>query len=339
MRHVWLLALLLAPLLTAGCSGAGSILDTHGPRAAAIADLWWRLFWIGLGVFGLVMLLLAAALLAQLRRRPADQPHVVRVGQRAELASNGLVVIFGILLPLGVLFTVLIFELRTLTAIAGLPSQPSLTVQVVGHQFWWEVHYPDGGIVTANEIHVPTGGTVLLKLTSEDVIHSLWIPQLMGRMDLNPGQTTTTWFQADESGQYLGECVELCGIQHAHMRFQVLAEPGDQFTDWLQAQQQPAAPPSDPDSARGAQAFAREGCIGCHTIRYGTQSVGGRIGPDLTHVGSRRTIAAGTLDNTLGNMTGWISNPQAIKPGNDMPVLPLDADSLRSLATYLESLK
>src|ERR671936_1846094 len=117
MRHVWLLALLLAPLLTAGCSGAGSILDTHGPRAAAIADLWWRLFWIGLGVFGLVMLLLAAALLAQLRRRPADQPHVVRVGQRAELASNGLVVIFGILLPLGVLFTVLIFELRTLTAI------------------------------------------------------------------------------------------------------------------------------------------------------------------------------------------------------------------------------
>jgi len=232
-----------------------------------------------------------------------------------------------------------LFDLGTLRAIAEPPTTPGLTIDIVGHQFWWEVHYADTGLTTANEIHVPTGQPVLLRFTSADVIHSLWVPQLMGKMDLNPGTTTTTWLQADQPGTFLGECVELCGLQHAHMRFQVLADAPADFQTWLQAQQQPATQPTDPAAASGAQTFARVGCISCHMIRYGAESgVGGTIGPDLTHVGSRRTLAAGTLDNTLGAMQGWIGNPQAVKPGNNMPVLPLDAETLRTLAVYLESL-
>jgi cytochrome c oxidase subunit II len=326
-------------VLGAGC-GPVSMLDPRGPRSAAIADLWWRLFWIGLGVYLLVMLLLVLALVRQLRRRRAEEPEPpVPVGRLAGLGSNGLVVTGGMLVPAIILALLLVFDLGTLGAIAEPPGPPAVTIDVVGHQYWWEVRYANEGVVTANEIHVPTGRPVLLRLTSADVIHSLWLPQLMGKMDLNPGATTTSWFQADQPGTYLGECAELCGLQHAHMRFQVVADSAADFTSWVQAQQQPATPPTDSDSASGAQTFARVGCISCHTIRYGAESgVGGTIGPDLTHVGSRRTLAAGTLANSLGAMQGWIGNPQAVKPGNNMPVVPLDADALRSLAVYLESL-
>jgi len=251
------------------------------------------------------------------------------------------VVVFGIALPGVVLLGLLWTDVRTLAHIANPPRQPSVTVDVIGHQFWWEFRYrSDTGIATSpNELHIPTGQSVMLRITANDVIHSLWVPQLMGKLDAVPFQTNTTWIQADTPGTYRGECAEFCGAQHAHMGFLVVADPPDQFASWFAGQRAPAASPADEVSAAGAQAFARAGCIECHAIRYGDTGVGSQIGPDLTHVGGRRSLAANTLDNNLGSLEGWIGNPQAIKPGNMMPVLPLDADTLRALATYLESLK
>jgi cytochrome c oxidase subunit 2 len=184
---------------------------------------------------------------------------------------------------------------------------------------------------------------VRLVLRSGDVIHSFWIPQLMGKLDMTPGREDETWVQADQPGVYRGQCTELCGLQHAHMAFVVVASEPAQFATWLQSQRSPAAEPADLLARRGAQVFARAGCIACHTVRYGQGSaVGGQAGPpgpDLTHVASRRTLAAGMLENNRGNLSGWIANPQALKPGNHMPVIPLDGESLLAVVAYLESLK
>jgi cytochrome c oxidase subunit 2 len=316
-----------------------SLLDTHGPKAAETASLWWLMFWISAAVFVLILGLLAIAIVRQIRPRPTDARGLVHLGRLDGLASHGLVIGLGLLLPAAVMVVLLVADLRSLAVLASPASPARVTVQIKAHQFWWEVRYAEAQVTTANEIHVPVGEPVLLKITAEDVIHSVWIPQLMGKLDAIPLQTNTTWLQADTPGEYLGECAEFCGLQHAHMRFFVLAEPADQFDAWIRAQQQPAEQPKDSASAGGARAFAGAGCISCHTIRYGDQGIGGTVGPDLTHVGGRRSLAAGTLDNSLGNMEGWISNPQAIKPGNTMPAVALDADSLRALAAYLESLK
>ena len=316
-----------------------SLLDTHGPKAAETAGLWWLMFWISAAVFALVLALLAIAVVRQIHPRPTDARGLVHLGRLDSLASHGLVIGVGLLLPAAVMVLLLVADLRSLSVLASPATPARLTIEITGHQFWWEVRYAEAQVTTANEIHVPVGEPVLLKITAEDVIHSVWIPQLMGKLDAIPLQTNTTWLQADTPGEYLGVCAEFCGLQHAHMRSFVLAQPADAFATWIEAQQQPAEAPTDPAGAAGAQAFARAGCISCHTIRYGDQGIGGTVGPDLTHVGGRRSLAAGTLDNSLGNMEGWISNPQAIKPGNTMPAVALDADSLRALASYLESLE
>jgi cytochrome c oxidase subunit II len=313
-----------------------SLLDTHGPKAAETANLWWLMFWMSAAVFLLVVVLLAIAALRQIRPRPTDARGLIHLNRLDGLTANGLVLSIGLALPAAVMVLLLVVDLRSLSVLASPATPPRLTIEITGHQFWWEVRYAEAQVTTANEIHVPVGEPVLLKITAEDVIHSVWIPQLMGKLDAIPLQTNTTWLQADQAGDYLGECAEFCGLQHAHMRFFVVAEPRDQFDAWIAAQQQPAAQAED---LAGAQAFSRVGCITCHTIRYGDQAIGGSLGPDLTHVGGRRSLAAGTLDNSLASMEGWISNPQAIKPGNTMPAVALDADSLRALASYLESLK
>jgi cytochrome c oxidase subunit II len=316
-----------------------SLLDTHGPKAAETANLWWLMFWISAAVFVLVLALLAIALARQIRPPATDARGLVRLSRLDGLTANGLVIAIGLVLPAAVMVLLLIADLRSLAVLASPATPARVTVQIKAHQFWWEVRYAEAQVTTANEIHVPVGEPVQLQITAEDVIHSVWIPQLMGKLDAIPFQTNTTWLQADQPGDYLGECAEFCGLQHAHMRFLVLAETQEHFDAWIGAQQQPAASPTDPGGAAGAQAFSRAGCISCHTIRYGDQGIGGTVGPDLTHVGGRRSLAAGTLENSLAAMEGWISNPQAIKPGNIMPAVALDADSLRALAAYLESLK
>ena len=315
-------------LLLAACSGPSpSTLDPHGPGANRVAGLWWLLFWISAVVFAVVCLLVVAAL----ARRRGDRETLVRRG-----GGELLIVVGGVVLPAIVLTAVYVVGLRDLRALT-VPKGTDLTVEVTGHDWWWEVRYPEGGIVSANEIHVPVGRPVRLNLTSRDVIHSFWVPQLTVKTDLIPGHTNTTWIQATRPGTYRGQCAEYCGLQHAKMAILVVADPPGTFARWLATEQQPAAAAADPLAARGRLALERNSCAACHTVR-GT-AASGTVGPDLTHFGGRRTIGAGALANTRGNLGGWIVNSQTVKPGNKMPPQPLTPEELQALLAYLESLK
>lgn len=311
-------------LIFSGCANAPSTLDPQGPAASAVATLWWTLFWSATAIFVIVMLLLAWALL-----RPRHDQGV-RIGDGRWFTGIG-----GGLIPALILVGVMIVTVGTQRAISTPTSD--LTILVIGHQWWWEVRYPDQSLTTANEIHIPAGRPVTIKLTSADVIHSFWVPQLQVKMDLNPGQTNTTWIQADHPGVFRGVCAEYCGLQHTQMEFLVVADPIDQFNAWLVDQQKPAAAVTDPDLVQGQQIFMGSACVYCHTIRGTTAS--GTLGPDLTHLASRRTLGAGVLPNNTGSLSGWIVNAQAIKPGNKMPPMYLDGDSLHALVRYLNTLK
>jgi cytochrome c oxidase subunit II len=330
-------------LALSGCAEAPSLLDVQGPHAARILDLWWLMLTLATGVFVLVIGLLTVALVR--RRPPPDgRPPTEEQGSRfARLAANGLMVGGGIVLPLVILVPLAILSFREVAVLARPPRPPAVTVEVTGRQYWWEVRYPDHGIITANEIHIPIGEPVRVVLKSGDVIHSFWVPRLMGKHDMTPGRVDETWMQADRPGTYWGQCTELCGIQHARMAFVVVASEPEHFAAWAENQRQPAVASTDPLVQRGAQVFARQGCIACHAVRYGdAPPVGGQAGvpgPDLTHLASRLTLGAGTLENNRGNLSGWVANPQALKPGNLMPTVPMDGDSLLALVAYLESLK
>ena len=214
-------------------------------------------------------------------------------------------------------------------------------MRVTGHQWWWQVDYQDPihsrRLTTANEIHVPVGRRVRLEVRSADVIHSFWAPNLHGKIDLIPGYGGATSFRADRAGVYRGRCAEYCGLQHAKMDFVIVAEPPERFAAWYEAQLRSAPAPADTLQQKGQQVFLSKGCALCHTIR-GTPA-GSRVGPDLTHLASRRTIAAGTLPNTRGHLAGWVSDPQKIKPGVKMPPNQLASDELHALLDYLQSLK
>ena len=315
-------------LLLAACSGPSpSTLDPHGPGANRVAGLWWLLFWISAVVFAVVCLLVVAAL----ARRRGDRETLVRRG-----GGELLIVVGGVVLPAIVLTAVYVVGLRDLRALT-VPKGTDLTVEVTGHDWWWEVRYPEDGIVSANEIHVPVGRPVRLNLTSRDVIHSFWVPQLTVKTDLIPGHTNTTWIQASKPGTYRGQCAEYCGLQHAKMAILVVAEPADAYASWVAAERRPAVASSDSTAVRGRLALERNSCAACHTVRGTT--AGGTLGPDLTHFGSRRTIGAGALPNTPGNLGGWIVNSQTVKPGNRMPPQPLTPEELQALLAYLERLK
>lgn len=319
-------AALVVGMLASGCGGSSiqSALHPASPASAKIAWLWWFLFGICSAVFLAVMGLMVAGLL----RRPPGEPYTV--------PPNGtrFVVVGGILIPAVLLLTMLVASLQTTVALK-VPAN-DLTIQVVGHQWWWEVRYPREGIATANEIEIPTGRTVRLELTSADVIHSFWVPRLNGKMDLVPGHTNTFWIAADRPGTYRGQCAEYCGLQHAHMSFYVVALPPEEYRAWVEARQRPHPPPANRELVRGRQVFTSGGCKTCHTVR-GTDATG-TVGPDLTHVGSRLTLGAGTLPNTAGTLRGWIEGSQSAKPGNRMPRTYLSPDDLHALAAYLQTL-
>jgi len=260
-----------------------------------------------------------------------------------ERSGGGLrwILVGGVIVPAAILTAVFIFTVVTQAAVAAPATAPAITVRVTGHQWWWEVHYldrsPSRMAVTANEIHIPVGQPVRFELTTGDVIHSFWIPQLAGKTDLVPGQRNVMWLEADSAGIYRGQCAEYCGTQHAKMALAIVAEPAGKFSQWLDRQRQPAPAPADSDIAAGARVFASSACSLCHTVR-GTLA-GGQLGPDLTHVAGRATLAAGMLPNTRGNLAGWIANPQAIKPGALMPVVPLRPTELLAVVTFLQSLQ
>jgi cytochrome c oxidase subunit II len=322
--------------LLAGCAGTPSALAPASPNATLIYDLILIVFGIAAVVFVVVegMLIYSAV---RFSRRPAgEQPSQVEGNRRLEIAWT--------LAPAIVLAIVFIISIRTLWLLSyrpalalGTSNDPqALHVRVVGHQWWWEFDYAAQGIVTANELHVPVGTIIDLDLESVDVVHSFWVPQLGGKMDVIPGHVNQTWFQVTSPGTYHGQCAEFCGVEHADMRFDVVAESPDQFQAWVKQQQSPL-PPMTGNAAQGEQAFMSGACVGCHTID-GTKAQG-KVGPNLTHFASRRIFAGGVLDNTPDNLATWLTDPQKVKPGNQMPNLHLSPQQIDALVAYLESMK
>jgi cytochrome c oxidase subunit 2 len=308
------------------------MLNPQGPAARSIAALSWFLLASSAVVYAAVMIALAIALFRR-RHDTDDAPDTTaRLSRRVAAASAATVVV---LVALAVM---------TFAAGRGLnsPSGPgAVTVDVVGYQWWWDFRYrdvsPHDVVSSPNELHVPVGVPVVLRVTSRDVIHSFWVPSLHGKRDLIPGVVTHTWIQADEPGVYRGQCAEFCGHQHAHMAFQVVAEPMDRFLAWIQRQRRPAPPPSDARQRHGHDVFMRSACVTCHAIR-GTLA-GARLGPDLTHVGGRLMLAAGTLPNTREHLGRWVADAQSIKPGSRMPPMDLAPEDLDAVLTYLRSLR
>ncbi len=314
-----------------------SALNPSGPAAAHLADLWWFMFWLGAAVWILVLILLFAALLRKRRGTSVTAPD----SQNVDTGRNW-PIIGGIILPLVVIGVVFGYNVYTLAAVENPAGEPDVKIKVVGRRWWWEVQYTDEGITTANEIHIPVGGKVELQLESADVIHSFWVPELHGKMDLIPTRINTLTIQADKPGIYRGQCAEFCGLQHAHMGLMVVAQSKEDYDKWVDAQKKPAADPTDPVAQQGQQVFMSAGCVFCHTVRgldekaINPSSV--VLGPDLTHLSSRMTIAGASLTDNQGNLAGWIIDAQHIKPGSLMPNMYINSQDLQNLLAYLETL-
>ncbi len=385
----WLLPALLGLclLLIAGCSvGNANTLNPQGPVALQESDLFWFILIVATIVFVLVETVLIYSVI-HFRARP-DSP------EPRQIHGNTKLEIWWTIVPSLILFLVLGLTVRTLFEIQE-PADTGHTmyVNVYGHQWWWEFRYFDNEtdalnnasatpvhsspiqdspkplVVTADQLVVPIGTTVHLNLISDNVIHSFWIPQLTGKTDVIPGHINHMWFEGNTTGEYVGECAEFCGDQHAHMRFDVVVKNmsgANSFNNWMTAQEAPAYDPEstlpggagklscsngDPVSINPAvegkyiffcQTFGANACIACHSVygaNYGGITAQGIVGPNLTHFGSRDLIAGGVLTNTPDNLTQWLTNPQSVKPGSDMPDLGLSPDQVNALVAYLDSLQ
>jgi cytochrome c oxidase subunit II len=307
-----------------------------GSRNHPVVALIWGLIAISLMVVAIVTILLLVALL----RRPDPEVHDPKLIQPRR-PDRGLAWIYiGSAISGVALFGAALWTFAVLAAVRLPRNTAGFHIEVIGHQWWWEVRYedkdPSRNIVTANEIHIPTGLPVRFVLSSGDVIHSFWVPALTGKTDTIPGQNNETWLEADKPGLYRGQCTEYCGQQHAHMGLTVTADQPADFQAWWNSQLKSAPPPATQQVAQGEAEFIVH-CGICHTVR-GTQA-GGHIGPDLTHLMSRGGIAAETLPNTMGYLSAWISDPQAIKPGNLMPTLTISPQQLTALRSYMETLQ
>jgi cytochrome c oxidase subunit II len=328
--------IVLATLFLAGC-GRQSTLSPRSPQTHDTRTLWW---WM-LGAAAVVFFG-AVALLAVAWRRRAT-PGLPFFGQR-EPVAQGMVLLFGIAIPIVALIALFggaDVYLVGQTAPPN-PRTTALTVEVIGHQWWWEVHYrPIGGsgssAVTANEIHIPVRTRVNVVAVTADVIHSFWVPQLARKIDMIPGRQNRILLYASRPGTYRGQCAEFCGLQHAHMSLEVVAQPASAFRAWLANMASPARTPAGGPALVGRRLFMTDQCASCHTIS-GTPAQG-TVGPDLSHLATRSTLAADTIPNNPSELERWILNPQAIKPGDRMPDLGLTPGQAREIVAYLDSLK
>lgn len=332
-----LVAVILASLSLGACERLPmTFMRTFGPAADPVTLLAW-----GLTIICCVVALIIGALVlfTSLRsnlRYPNDESQQLPVTR----GKGGLAWIYvGAGVSTVALLGIMVWTLVTLNAVAGPAVAPAFTIEIRGHQWWWEARYigspADRTFNTANELHVPVGMPVQLSLIGDDVIHSFWVPALAGKTDVIPGQTNKAWIEAAEPGLYRGQCTEYCGEQHAHMAIFVVAEQPEAFKKWWDEQLAAAPIPTSETAVRGQSVFIAH-CGSCHAVR-GTGS-GGILGPDLTHLMSRRTIAAGTLTNNPGNLAGWIANAQGIKPGSRMPTLSLSGPDLAAVTAYLQTL-
>ena len=282
------------------------------------------MFWIATAVFVVVAAMLVKAALNGRGDQSSD------IDKREVSWGEPFVAIAGVLIPVLILGGVYVFSLRQTDALAEDSEGSETAIEVVGHDWWWEVRYPNGA-VTANEIHIPVGEPVEVELTTADVIHSFWVPRLQVKTDQIPGETTHSWLEADRPGTYRGQCAEFCGLQHANMVFYVIAEPSEEYEAWLANEAEPAAA----IGSEGEQIFLESSCAGCHAVR-GTEAEGD-LGPDLTHLAARTTLA-GVVENERANLLEFVRDPHDIKPGVTMPPAELSDDELESVIDYLEEL-
>lgn len=328
-------ALVLCGITLTGCSGWQSALDPHSPAAGHLANL----FWLFTAVCTIVWVLVIAALVHVLKRRTqmVNSPD----GDRPEQQRRKTLIVGTLTGITAVILTALSFLSFYATREITWPRNHVLTIKVTGQQWWWQLEYQNEDlpqvITTANEIHIPAGRPVTLDLEATDVIHSFWVPNLMGKQDLIPGRKNTLTIAADKSGLYRGQCAEFCGLQHAHMAFLVFVDPPEIFEAWRKHQLQSAATPGAPERVKGMNLFVHSTCATCHAVS-GTEA-DGQTGPDLTHFGGRATIAAGTLRNTPHNLTLWLADTQGVKPGANMPQIPMSPSDRAALVAYLEGLK
>jgi cytochrome c oxidase subunit II len=335
------LAVSAVAVIATGCTTSSpSVLDAQGTGAERVARLWWILFGFSMVAIAAVVVLLVLAIVRRGRVASTEPRWPLR-----------LVVGGGVVFPVLALTTVWVITLVDMRALSAPASPPTLTVDVTGHRWWWEVRYPGLGVVTANEIHVPVGEPVLIRLDTSDVIHSFWVPELAGKMDMIPGRSNQMWIQAKRAGDYRGQCAEYCGSEHALMIFHVVAEPPASFQAWAARERANASPPAQALARQGMEVFLSQPCEGCHTIRgisialgpgSGTnaeQPATAVVGPDLTHLASRGTIGAGALSNTPSHVAAWVNDAQAFKPGVFMPPVDLTSDQLEALVAFLDGLR
>ncbi len=279
-------------------------------------------------LIGVVVLAVITWILLRYRQRPGEAPP-------PQTRGHSLLEIAWTIAPALVLLVIAVPTIQIVFRTQAPASPQALEIDVIGKQWWWEYRYPKLGVVTANELHVPAGRPVVLKLVGWDVIHSFWVPQIAAKRDVIPGRRDQITFTADTPGTYWGQCAEFCGTSHANMLLRLMVDPPEQFDRWVQAQLAAPGEPTDL-AADGKALYTTRACVGCHTIRDVSAGV---LGPDLTHFGSRTTLAAGLLPNGPQTVAAWLKDPQAVKPGAKMPNLGLTDDEARALAAYLLSLK
>jgi cytochrome c oxidase subunit 2 len=334
-------SVILGSLALSACGGPQNALDPAGVQSGRIESLWWMFFWITAVIYIVVIAVLLIAIFRRNRAKEGDEPETKPEPGRDGKASN--IVKGAVAITVVTLFVLMFTSFRTGRAVNALSYDESpLEIQVTGNQWWWDFQYldrvmPSRNIRTANELHLPVGRTVKLTLQSTDVIHSFWLPNLHGKMDLIPGYKSTFFFRPDEVGTYFGQCAEFCGYQHAKMRFAVTVESPEDYEKWADAQRATPPPPNDAIAQRGQQIFLQSVCTQCHAVAGTTANA--RVGPDLSHVASRYYIAAGSMHNVRDELRVWITDPQRIKPGVHMPMSNFNDDDLNALVTYIENLK
>jgi cytochrome c oxidase subunit 2 len=329
-------AALLVPALLAGCGGSQNALDPHSHASTDIANLFWVMMAVAFGGLALVTGLLVWAWVRRRRRGFASDPDDPHPGERP---AWFVVVGMGVVFPIAVVVALFIVSDGLIVNVTQAPaaSRTAMTVEAIGHQWYWEFRYPGAKAVTADEMHIPVGTRINLVAKTADVIHSFWVPELNRKIDAIPGQQNRVLLYADKVGVYRGQCAEYCGLQHAHMAMLVFAQPKAQFRAWLRRQAAPATAPKSSLAQRGQQVFLKGPCASCHAIR-GTSATG-YVGPDLTHLASRTTLAGLTIPNRPSDLARWVVNAQHFKPGNQMPDIQLSHGQLRALVAYLEALR
>jgi cytochrome c oxidase subunit 2 len=316
-----------------------SALRPAGAQAARIHDLWQLTLWICMGVFAAILVALLVALMRAPRGAPgaAPRPSHALGGERAARRWTTWATVGSA----GLLVLLLGADMATDRALSRLPATDPLRIEMTAQQWWWEARYLDAQghpeFAVSSELQVPVGRPVVVTLKSTDVIHTFWVPSLHGKKDMLPGRSTQLLLRADKAGTYRGECAEFCGLQHALMAFSVSAVPPEAYAQWRARQQAPAAAPAGQDAVRGRELFLSSNCAQCHTVR-GTTAMGS-LGPDLTHVGSRSLLAAGTVANEPAKLAAWIVEPQSLKAGSTMPSSRLPPDDVRALVAYLGGLQ